>query len=86
MINSRVAELCRVGARPARRDRQSAELRLLADSTPPSVARSARAFAAPLSSAAGPALDRVSFRNPRTQQLGGIDTELSAAFAQDLQA
>lgn len=30
--------------------------------------------------------DSVSFRNPLTQQLGGIDIELSAAFAQDRQA
>ncbi|MBC7731165.1 MAG: amino acid ABC transporter substrate-binding protein [Bacteriovorax sp.] len=77
------------------------------------MARTARAFAAPLllapaaaaplPSAAGPVFDRVkasgtvrvciwpdyygvTFRNPRTQQLGGIDIELSAAFAQDLQA
>ena len=86
---------------------------MTADSTSSSMARTARAFAAPLllalaaaaplPSAAGPVLDRVkasgtvrvciwpdyygiTFRNPRTQQLGGIDIELSAAFAQDLQA
>ena len=86
---------------------------MTADSTLSSMARTARAFAAPLllalaaaaplPGAAGPVFDRVkasgtvrvciwpdyygvTFRNPRTQQLGGIDIELSAAFAQDLQA
>ena len=86
---------------------------MTADSTSSSMARTARAFAAPLwlalaaaaplPSAAGPVIDRVkasgtvrvciwpdyygvTFRNPRTQQLAGIDIELSAAFAQDLQA
>ena len=86
---------------------------MTADSTSSSMARTARAFAAPLwlalaaaaplPSAAGPVIDRVkasgtvrvciwpdyygvTFRNPRTHQLGGIDIELSAAFAQDLQA
>ena len=86
---------------------------MTADSTSSSMARTARAFAAPLllalaaaaplPSAAGPVSDRVkasgtvrvciwpdyygvTFRNPRTQQLGGIDIELSAALAQDLQA
>ncbi len=85
---------------------------MTADSMSSSMARTARAFAAPLllalaaaaplPSTAGPVLDRVkasgtvrvciwpnyygvTFRNPRTQQLGGIDIELSAAFAQDLQ-